>query len=394
VIPARRRVLLGGLGFLSFGAVYANVVMAPVLTQVATEFGTSTGTAGLVVAAYGVPGIATSLIAGPYSDRIGRKPFLVGGSLVMAACTALAAIMPTFELLLLMRAVAGIGASVLFPNINATIADNFDYLERGRAISTVVGLNTLASIVGIPLAGIVAELTSWRLSLLIVAAISLAAALTVWRVIPRSHPVDEARRARALFATIAAKRSAIAAIASSLMGALFWFTWVTYSVVYFEQVHGLSPSVAATVALTLGLGVLVGSQIGGRLGDRVGHRQIVWSSIAISSVLLLALTNLALPLIAAAVLNFVLSAVIGARFTTNNALMSEQVPEARGTMLALTSSVVSAAIVAGAVIGGLLIDGPGFAALGLACAIVGLLSTAIVLLFVTEEPIDLETQVA
>lgn len=63
-------------------------------------------------------------------------------------------------------------------------------------------------------------------------------------------------------------------------------------------------------------------------------------------------------------------------------------------MLALTSSVVSAAVVAGAVIGGLLIDGPGFAALGLACAIVGLLSTAIVLLFVTEEPIDLETQVA
>lgn len=391
---AERRALLGGLGFLSFGAVYANVVMAPVLTQVARDFGISTGTAGLVVAAYGVPGIAAALIAGPYSDRLGRKPFLVGGALLMAICTGLAAVMPTFELLLIMRALAGIGASVLFPNISATIADNFDYLERGRAISTVIGLNTLASIVGIPLAGIVAELSSWRFSLLIVAILSLGAAVTVMFIIPRSRPVDEVRRARALFASIVTKRSPSAAIASSFMGALFWFTWVTYSVVYFEDVHGLSPSVAATVALTLGLGVLVGSQIGGRLGDRLGHRRIVWTSIAISSVLLLALTNLPLPLAAAAALNFVLSAVIGARFTTNTALLGEQVPEARGTMLALTSSVVSAAMVAGAIVGGVLIDGPGFPALGVVCAAAGVISTVIVLLFVTEEPLDLESQLS
>ena len=96
---AERRILLGALGFLSFGAVYANVVIAPVLTQIGREFDVSIGTAGLVVAAYGVPGIVTALISGPISDRIGRKPFLVGGSLLMGACTALAAFMPTFELL-------------------------------------------------------------------------------------------------------------------------------------------------------------------------------------------------------------------------------------------------------------------------------------------------------
>jgi predicted MFS family arabinose efflux permease len=389
-----RRVLLGALGFLSFGAVYANVVVTPVLTQIAREFGTTTGTAGLVVAAYGLPGIVTALVAGPYSDRIGRKPFLVVGSLVMGACTALSALMPTFELLILMRALGGIGASVVFPNVNATIADSFPYLERGRAISTVVGLNTFASIAGIPLAGIVAELTSCRVSLVIVAAISIVAACTAIFVMPRSRPVDDGRRARALFGSIVSSRSAVAAIVSSLMGALFWFTWVTYSVVYFEQVHVLSPSAAATVALTLGLGVLVGSQVGGRLGDRLGHRRIVWSSIAISSVLLVALTSLPLPLAAAAALNLVLSAVIGARFTTNNALLGEQVPEARGTMLAIAASVVSVAMVAGAVAGGLLVDGPGFPALGLACAGVGLASTGIVLLFVHEEPIDLESQVA
>lgn len=391
---AERRILLGALGFLSFGAVYANVVMTPVLTQIGREFGTTTGTAGLVVAAYGGPGILIGLVAGPYSDRLGRKPFLVGGSLMMAVFTAVSALAPTFEILVVTRALAGMGASLIFPNVNATLADTFPYSERGKAISTVMGLNTMASIAGIPLAGIIAELTSWRVSLLLVAVLALAATLAVFFLIPRSRPAGDVRRARALFGSILASRSAIAAIVSSLMGALFWFTWVTYSVVYFEDVHGLSPSVAATVALTLGLGVLVGSQIGGRLGDRLGHRLIVWSSIAISSVLLLALTNLPLPLAAAAALNFVVSGVIGARFATNTALLGEQVPDARGTMLAITSSVISVGIVLGAWVGGVLIDGPGFSALGIVCAVVGMASALIVVFFVREEPIDLEGQLA
>lgn len=390
--PAQRRILLGALGFLSFGAVYANVVMTPVLTLIAREFGTTTGVAGLVVAAFGVPGIITSLIAGPYSDRIGRKPFLVAGALLMGGFTAVSALAPTFELLVAARAFAGIGASLLFPNIQSLIGDTFPYQERGRAVSTVLGLNTFAAIVGIPLAGLVAEATSWRVSLLIVAAIAILAAVVLHALVAHTRPDGEPARARALFGSILGNRSAVAAIASSFMGSFFWFAWSTYVVVYFEQVHGLSPSLAATVTLTLGLGVLVGSQIGGRLGDRVGHRRIVWSTIAISALLMVALTNLPVSLAAALALNLLMSAVIGARFATNVPLVSEQVPGARGTVMAISSSLVSVAIVAAAIVGGLLVDGPGFPALGIVAGIVGLLSTATVLLFVHEEPIDLESQ--
>ena len=61
-------------------AVYVGVVMAPVLTQIASDFNITTGTAGLVVAAYGAPGIVVAVLTGPYSDRFGRKRFLVIGS--------------------------------------------------------------------------------------------------------------------------------------------------------------------------------------------------------------------------------------------------------------------------------------------------------------------------
>ena len=389
-MSAERRALVLTLGFLSFAAVYNGLVMVPVLEQIAREFGTSTGTAGLVVAAYGAPGIAVAVLAGPYSDRIGRKPFLVFGPLVMGAATLAAAIAPSFALIVAARIASGIGAAVIFPNINATIGDTFPYRERGSVLSTTISMNTLASIIGVPFAGIVAELLSWRVSLAIVGTLAIAAAIVLLFKLERAPGQNDGAKVRVLYGRILHDRSAVAAIASSFLGALFWFTWVTYLVVFFQRTFGLSEGLASTVALTLGLGVLVGSQVGGRLGDRIGHRRIVAGSILAAGVLLLIQTTIALPLAATAVLNFALSAVIGARFATNQALMSEQVPEARGTLLALSSSVASMAVVGGATVGGFFVDGAGFAPLGLFCFGSAVLSAIIVLRYVVEEPFDLE----
>ena len=389
--PAERRALLFVLGFLAFSAVYNGLVMSPVLEQMAREFGITTGTAGLVVAAYGAPGIAVALIAGPYSDRIGRKPFLVVGPLLMGVATIASAVAPTFALIVAARIASGVGASVLFPNINATVADIYPFRERGKAVATVIGLNTMASVVGVPIAGIVAEATSWRVSVGLVGVLAIIAAAVLYLRMPNAQGTNRESRVRALYALILQDRSAVAAIVSSMLGALFWFTWATYLVVYFQRTFALSEGLASTVALTQGLGVLVGSQIGGRLGDRIGHRRIVAGAIVITGFLLLQ-TNLPLPLFATAALNLLLSAVIGARFATNNVLMTEQVPEARGTMLALSASVQSLAIVLGASVCGLLVDGPGFWLLGVFCFVIAVLAAAIVLRFVREEPIDLEVQ--
>lgn len=389
---AERRGLLAILGFLSFSAVYSGVVMSPVLEQMAREFGITTGTAGLVVAAYGAPGIAVAVLAGPYSDRIGRKPFLVVGPLVMGLATLAAAVAPSFGLIVAARIAAGVGSAVIFPNSNATVADVFPFRERGRAIGAVIGMNTMASVIGVPVAGIVAEATSWRVSVGIVGALAVLAAAVLFLWMPNAPGTNRESRIRALYALIIRDRSAVSAIASSFLGALLWFTWATYIVVFFQRTYALSEGIASTYALTTGLGVLLGSQVGGRLGDRTGHRRIVAGSVLITGALLVIQTNLALPLAAAGALNLLLSTVIGARFATNNALMTEQVPEARGTMLALSASVAGLATVVAATAGGLFVDGPGFGVLGLFCFAAAVLSATVVTLFVREEPIDLEVQ--
>lgn len=388
--PGERRRLLGLLGFLSFNAVYVGVVMAPVLTQIAAEFNITTGTAGLVVAAYGVPGIAVAVLTGPYSDRFGRKRFLVTGSLIMGVFTLLSAFATSFAVLVAMRVLAGIGGSVIFPNTTATVGDNFAYRDRGSAMGVVIGLNTMAAVIGVPLAGILAEATTWRASVGLVGVLSIAAALLLlWKLRPAQTPLSE-QGIREMYRSIVTNRSALGAIASSFLGGLYWFTWSTYVVVFFEIAFGLSQGIASTFALTQGLGVLFGSQLGGRLGARIGHKAVVAGSVTLSGTLLLLLTNLGLSLPVAALLNLLVSAVIGARFASNTTLLTEQVPEARGTLLALSASVTSGSLVVGAAVGGLLIDGLGLWALGVFCFIAAILAALVVTTFVREEPIDLE----
>ena len=388
--PRERRTLIALLGFLTFNAVYSGIVTAPVLTQIAGEYDITTGTAGLVVAAYGAPGILVAVLTGPYSDRFGRKRFLVTGSLIMGVFTLLSAFATSFAVLMGTRIIAGIGASVIFPNVTATVGDNFTYRERGNVMGTVIGLNTMAGVIGVPLAGIIAEATSWRVAIGMVGILSvLASLLLLWKLHPAQIPLNESRIAE-LYRSIVTNRSALGAIGSSFLGALYWFTWTTYIVVFFERAFGLSQGVASTFALTQGLGVLLGSQLGARLGTRIGHRPVVAGSVLLSGVLLLLQTNLTPPLLATALLNVTLSAVIGARFASNTTLLTEQVPEARGTLLALSASVTSASIVAGATVGGLIIDGPGFWALGVFCFVAATFAAAVVWLFVREEPIDLE----
>ena len=376
---------MASLGFLSFAAVYNNLLVSPVLVEIARDMGVTVGTAGLLVTAFGLPGIVVAVLAGPLSDRYGRKPFLVGGTVLMSVLTVLGAVAPGFAHLLLTRVGAGVGASVLFPNMNATIADEFPYQERGRAMSMVISLNQLATIVGVPLAGLIASATSWRVSFALVGAIGLVAAAVVMRSTRSSPPPARTEiRVRELFGTIFGDTSVKGAIASSLLGAIFFFTWITYVVAFFVERFRLPTATASLIVLVTGIGIVAGSQIGGRVGDRFGHRSVVGWTVVGAGIAMLAVTVFVHDLWLAVALAFVIAAFSGARFAGNMTLISELAPSARGTVLSVNSAIVSIGIVVGTSVGGILVDTYGYEGLGIMTTIAAFASAVIVWRYVTE----------
>ena len=88
-----------------FADMYTTQAILPVLGRV---FRLTPAAAGLTVSAVVLAVAAGSLVAGPLSDRIGRKPVIVGASALLVMPTLLCGLAPSFGVLVALRALQGL----------------------------------------------------------------------------------------------------------------------------------------------------------------------------------------------------------------------------------------------------------------------------------------------
>lgn len=146
----------------SFSVAFNNVIVTPVLADIAGDLGVRVAVAGLIVTAYAVVGSIAAIFSGPVMDRLGRKRVVVVGMLLLTAGSALSAVAPTFLVLVISRAIGGLGAACLTPAVFAAVGDYFAYEERAKAMSAVMSVNTAASIFGVPAGAALSGAVSWR----------------------------------------------------------------------------------------------------------------------------------------------------------------------------------------------------------------------------------------
>jgi predicted MFS family arabinose efflux permease len=358
-------------------------VIAPLVTQISFELGVTVGTVGLVAAAYAIPGVFVGALAGPFADRHGRRLPLVAGTTLLGLSTIASAFAPNIVTLGALRAVAGIGAAMILPNMMAALADHFEQPRRSRVIALVFIANTTGNLAGIAVAGVVAELFGWRVSIALAGAIAIVAAAALLRA-----PLRRIMTVRAplieSFRRVLGDASASALLASNFLGVVAWQTWVIYIVVFFERQYGLAHGLASTYAIVLGAGMLLGSQLGATLGNRHGQRIVLAASMTGYGALLVLVTALAPALPLAIALCAAGGFLFGLRATSNAALMTEQVPVFRSTVLGLSATTVAGAIAASGALGGMLLDSSGFVALALFCLLAAAGSGAIAVARVAE----------
>ena len=96
------------------------------------------------------------------ADTIGRKPLLLFGIGLFFVGSVLSGLAPTMPLLIVFRAVQGLGAGALLP-ISITIAgDIYTVAERAKAQGYLASVWAIASVVGPTLGGVFSEFVSWR----------------------------------------------------------------------------------------------------------------------------------------------------------------------------------------------------------------------------------------
>jgi DHA1 family multidrug resistance protein-like MFS transporter len=106
-----------------FISMLAMGIVSPFLPIYAEELGASNLEIGLVQASFSIAGIGMLLFVGRWSDRLGRKPFLLTGLGVLTLSSAGLMYADSPLLLIIMRFIQGLGAAAHLPIAQAYLGD-------------------------------------------------------------------------------------------------------------------------------------------------------------------------------------------------------------------------------------------------------------------------------
>ncbi|NNF10703.1 MAG: MFS transporter, partial [Acidimicrobiia bacterium] len=152
------------------------------------DAGLSVGRIGVLAAIY--PGVwgAGQLYTGGLSDRIGRKPLIVGGKLTQAVAIAMIAATSGFWAWALGAAVLGAGTAMVYPTLLAAIGDVAHPNWRARSVGVYRLWRDGGFAVGALLAGLIADAASIETAIWTVAALTATSGLVVMVRMYETHP--------------------------------------------------------------------------------------------------------------------------------------------------------------------------------------------------------------
>lgn len=158
-----------------------------VLPVLASDLLVSPSAASLSVSVliFGIAG--ASLVMGPLSDRLGRKPVLVGCTLLLSLPSLLCALAPNLTTLLVWRFLQG----CLVPGITGItvtyLSEEFEGERTGTLIGGYIGVTVFSGLISRVLSGFVTESFGWRWAFGVSAIIALLIGLLMLRLRAGTH---------------------------------------------------------------------------------------------------------------------------------------------------------------------------------------------------------------
>lgn len=184
---AVRRNLVLSASCLALVLVIAGVAMLNLaLSAIAVDLGASQAQQQWIVDAYTVALAALLLPLGALGDRLGRRPLLLTGIAVLTVAAGLSAVAPSTSLLILWRAVSGVGAAMIMPATLATITAIFPVEERAKAIGVWAGFAVAGAVIGLLASGLLLEHYWWGSLFAATAGAGVAVFAASWALVPNT----------------------------------------------------------------------------------------------------------------------------------------------------------------------------------------------------------------
>ena len=166
-------------------------VVGIALPAIGKDFHANLSTLQWVVTAYTLTLAGLLLLAGALGDRYGRKKMFLTGVAWFAVASLICGIAPDASVLIIARAVQGIGAALLTPGSLAILQGSFREQDRSKAIGAWTGFAGIGTAIGPFLGGWLIAVVSWRLIFFINLPFAAAVLVVGHRHVPESRDPQE-----------------------------------------------------------------------------------------------------------------------------------------------------------------------------------------------------------
>lgn len=184
--PASRSLTALLAGASALGPV-SSLMLMPALPAIRADFGATTAaTQGvislfLIVFAVGIP------LAGPLSDRYGRRPLLIGGTGVFLIGSLIGALAPTLEVLVSARALQALGCAATATVARAVLGDLYPDWRLARALARLTLVMMSGTAISPWLGSVITESMGWHAPLALMVALAAIIGVAAFLALPETR---------------------------------------------------------------------------------------------------------------------------------------------------------------------------------------------------------------
>ncbi|KFI05670.1 multidrug effflux MFS transporter [Massilia sp. BSC265] len=268
----RMTVLLGMLA--AFGALAIDLYL-PALPTIGAELGATPSAVQLSVTLFLAGFTIGMLFCGPLSDRLGRRPVLLGGVALFALSSLGCMMAGSVEQLIAARLLQALGGGAAFVLSRVVVRDLFPGVAAIRMLSLLAMVSALAPLLA-PLAGSgLMTLFGWRGTFAALVAWALLAFAVVWTMLPESLPPQ--RRVQVspmklfgVYRSLLGDRAVVGLLLAGGMSFAAMFAYITAGPFYFIELHGFTPVQYSLVFAANAFGIFLANFVNRRCATHPG----------------------------------------------------------------------------------------------------------------------------
>ena len=265
----------------SVASVAGATLLYPVLPVLAADLKVDEAQIGLTMAAFTAPAIVLAPLFGILADLYGRRWLLILGLAVFGIAGGAVALAPSYDGVLILRAVQGIGASALLPLTIVLISDILPDEQEIQGQGIKVALDRVGMIV-LPLVGGALAIVSWRAAFvpfLLIVLLALAAYL--WMPETGRPGEDSLRQYLARTSRAIREPRLTLAFATGFLRFFLDYGLYTYLPIIVALRYGASPAVIGLLIAISAVGSIVTALGIGRVYGRIATETLLaWAFLA------------------------------------------------------------------------------------------------------------------